>query len=161
VRNFPGRKFEGKVTRASGAIDPTTRTLRMQIDLPNPDYILWAGMYGQVTLPVMSEQPPLLVPTSAMLFQNDGTKVALVEDGKIKMKKIEVGRDLGQELEVVEGLSGKEQVVTNPGERLADGVAVQVAQPAKPEQQPSGAKTQTAAREVEVCPIPSDPLGRP
>src|SRR5439155_2986253 len=144
VRNFPGRKFEGKVTRASGAIDPTTRTLRMQIDLPNPDYILWAGMYGQMTLPVISEQPPLLVPTSAMLFQNDGTKVALVEDGKIKMKKIEVGRDLGQELEVVEGLSGKEQVVTNPGERLADGVEVQVATPS--EQQPPATKTQTAQR---------------
>src|SRR5205814_2209477 len=99
VRNFPGRKFDGKVMRSAGAIDAATRTLRMQIDIPNDDYTLWAGMYGQVTLPLQADQPPLLVPTSAMLFQTDGTKVALVDGGKIRMQKIAVGRDLGQELD--------------------------------------------------------------
>jgi membrane fusion protein, multidrug efflux system len=144
VRNFPGRKFIGKVVRTSGAIDPNTRTLRMEVDIPNADYTLWAGMYGQLTMPLLAENPPLIVPTSAMLFQTDGTKVALVDGGKIRMQKITVGRDLGQELEVTEGLSGEEKVVTNPGERLADGVEVEVAQPAKKDAVQS--KTQTAQR---------------
>ena len=144
VRNFPGRKFTGKVVRTAGAIDPNTRTLRMQIDIPNADYTLWAGMYGQVTMPILADNPPLVVPTSAMMFQSDGTKVAVVDGGKIRMQKITVGRDLGQELEVTEGLSGDEKVVTNPGERLADGVEVEVVQPAKKDAvQP---KTQTAQR---------------
>jgi RND family efflux transporter MFP subunit len=133
----------GKVVRTAGAIDPATRTLRMQIDIPNPDYALWAGMYGQVRLPILADQPPLLVPTSAMLFQPDGTKVALVDAGKIRMQKITVGRDLGQELEVTEGLSGDEQVVTNPGERLSDGVEVQIAQP---QNGTVTSRTQTAQR---------------
>src|SRR5207247_6341353 len=92
VRNFPGRTFQGKVARWAGAIDPATRTLRTEIDIPNPDYTLSAGMYGQVKLAVLADQPPLLVPTSAMLFQPDGTKVALVDGGKIRMQKIAVGR---------------------------------------------------------------------
>jgi RND family efflux transporter MFP subunit len=145
VRNFAGKKFAGKVVRTSGAIDPNTRTLRMEIDIPNSDYTLWAGMYGQVTLPILADNPPLIVPTSAMMFAQDGTKVALVDaGGKIRMQKITVGRDLGQELEVTEGLSGDDKVVTNPGERLADGVEVQVAQPGKKDAvQP---KTETAQR---------------
>jgi len=101
-------------------------------------------MYGQLTMPLLAENPPLIVPTSAMLFQTDGTKVALVDGGKIRMQKSTVGRDLGQELEVTEGLSGEEKVVTNPGERLADGVEVEVAQPAKKDAVQS--KTQTAQR---------------
>lgn len=127
VRNFPGKPFAGTVTRMSGAIDPTNRTLRVQIDIPNADYTLLAGSYGQVRLDILPAQPPLIVPTSAMVFQSDGTKVALVKDGKIQMQKVSLGRDLGIELEVTDGLSGDEHVVTNPGERLADGVEVDVA----------------------------------
>jgi len=126
VRNFPGKTFPGKVTRTTGEIDASTRTLRMQIDLPNPDYTLWAGMYGQVKLTITPDQPPLIVPTSAMIFRTDGTMVAIVQDGKVHLQKVVPGRDFGTEMEVLEGLKGDEKIVTNPGERLAEGVEVQV-----------------------------------
>lgn len=148
VRNFPGRLFKGKVVRSSGALDPATRTLKMEVDFPNSDDVLFAGMYGQVHLQIKSPTPPLMLPTSALVFDTDGTKVATVaENNKVKFQKILVGRDLGTELEVTDGLSGSEQVVSNPGERLADGVEVQIAPPtAQPGGAPSPAgKTQTAA----------------
>ncbi len=145
VRNFPGRLFKGKVVRSSGALDPATRTLKMEVDFPNQDDVLFAGMYGQVHLQIQSPTPPLILPTSALVFDTDGTKVATVaENNKVKFQKIQVGRDLGTELEVTDGLSGKEQVVSNPGERLADGVEVQIAPSAEPAPSPAG-KTQTAA----------------
>ena len=93
--------------------------------------------------PLLRDHPPMLVPSSALLYLQDGTKVAVVEDNKVKLKTIKIGRDLGAELEVVEGLTGDERVVANPGERLAEGVEVQVATPATAPPQP---KTQTAAR---------------
>jgi RND family efflux transporter MFP subunit len=136
VRNFPGKDFEGKVTRSTGSIDPNTRTLRTQIDLPNPDYTLWAGMYGQVKLKITPDNPPLIVPTSAMMFRPEGTVIAVVEDGTIRIKKVKLGRDFGTELEVVEGLSENEKVVSNPGERLAEGVAVQVMERKEPSSKP-------------------------
>jgi hypothetical protein len=78
-----------------------------------------------------------------MLFQSDGTKVVVVEDGKAMMKKVSLGRDFGTELEIAEGLNGNEQVVTNPGERLGDGVAVEVLKKNAPP--PVRQPTQTAA----------------
>jgi hypothetical protein len=75
---------------------------------------------------VKPEQPPMMVPTSAVVFDSKGTRVWVVEDNKVKSKPIEIGRDYGTELEARSGLSGQESVVTNPGERLAEGVDVQV-----------------------------------
>jgi RND family efflux transporter MFP subunit len=146
VRNFPGRQFTGKVTRAAGALDPSTRTLRMQVDFPNPDGTLIAGMYGQVRFQLADAQPPLLVPTGAMIFEADGTKVALVENNHVRFQKVDVGRDLGTELEVTNGLNGDEQVIANPGARLADGVEVQVVDTPTPPQVPPRDKTQTASK---------------
>jgi RND family efflux transporter MFP subunit len=142
VRNFPGRDFTGKVVRSAGTIDPATRTQRFEVDFPNADNTLLAGMYSQVKLSVFPQEPPLLIPASAMLFQTDGTRVAVVEDGKIKMRPIIIGRDLGTDVEVVEGLKGTEQIVTNPGERLAENVEVQViATSPKPDVAPVPVKT--------------------
>ncbi len=144
VRNFPGREFAGTVTRSAGAVDPNTRTLKFQIDVANKDDVLWAGMYGTISLPLLRDHPPMLIPTSALIVQADGTKVAVIEDGKVKMKTISIGRDLGQQLEVVQGLNDTEQVVSNPGERLADGVEVQIAKP----QQPAGDQPKTKVAEA-------------
>jgi RND family efflux transporter MFP subunit len=142
VRNLPGRAFVGKVVRTSGAVDPTNRTLRVELNVDNKENALWAGMYGTVTLPILRDQPPLIVPSSALLFQAQGTQVALVRDNKIAMQTINVGRDLGQELEVIGGLNENDQVVANPGERLAEGVEVEIA---KAPQAPKPAN-ETAAR---------------
>jgi RND family efflux transporter MFP subunit len=145
VSSLPGRKFTGTVSRNTGALDPATRTLRMQVDIPNKDYTLWAGMYGQVSLNIVPEQPPLIVPTSAMVFRSDGTVVAVVEDGKVKMTKVSVGRDMGTTMEIISGLNGTEQVVSNPGERLADGVEVKIVEPKTPDGASPAKPTQTAA----------------
>jgi RND family efflux transporter MFP subunit len=135
VRNYPGREFEGVVARTTGALDPATRTLRYEVDVPNKDGVLLAGMYGEVRIKAKQDEPPMVVPTSAVVFDAGGTKVWVVEDGKVYQKRVDVGRDFGTEIEVSNGLSGKEQVVTNPGERLADGVEVEAKLP--PQQQAS------------------------
>jgi RND family efflux transporter MFP subunit len=137
VRNFPGKVFEGKVTRTTGAIDPNTRTLRMQVDIPNPDLTLWAGMYGQVKLAITPDHPPLIVPTSAMMFKPDGTIIAVAEGNRVHLKKVTLGRDFGTELEVVDGLNDNDKVVSNPGERLSEGIEVQVLERKEPSTQAS------------------------
>ena len=84
-------------------------------------------MYAQARLQVSEGQPPMVVPTSAVVFDATGTKVWLVDrERKIHQQKVDVGRDLGTEVEISNGLSGDESVVTNPGERMADGALVQL-----------------------------------
>jgi RND family efflux transporter MFP subunit len=126
VPNYPGREFEGVVARSTGALDPQARTLRYEVDVPNKEGALKAGMYGTARILVKPAEPPMMVPTSAVVFDSKGTRVWVVEDNKVKSKPIEVGRDYGTELEARSGLSGNESVVTNPGERLAEGVDVSV-----------------------------------
>ncbi|MGD0540760.1 MAG: efflux RND transporter periplasmic adaptor subunit [Tepidisphaeraceae bacterium] len=125
--NYPGRKFMGIVARTAGALDPATRTLQTELDFDNADGRLWAGMYGQVIFNIHREKPVLTIPTSALVFNAQGTQVAIVDQGVIHFRKITVGRDLGTEIEVATGLTGDEQVVSNPGERLAEGSQVQLA----------------------------------
>jgi len=126
VRNYQGREFAGKVTRSAGAVDPATRTLRFQVDVPNADAKLYAGMYGEVRLPVAAERPTLTVPTSALVFGAEGTFVWVVEGDRAHKKSVVVGRDFGTELEITSGLSATDDVVKNPGERLVEGMTVRV-----------------------------------
>ena len=144
VRNYGEREFQGYVARSTAAIDPSTRTMQFELDFPNKDNALYPGMYGQARLPIAQTQPVMTIPSSSLVFNADGTQVAMVKDGKAHFQKVAVGRDLGTQLEIVDGLSPDDQVVTNPGERLTDGVEVQVAQ--KPasnsaqDQKPQGEK---------------------
>jgi multidrug efflux pump subunit AcrA (membrane-fusion protein) len=117
-----------------------TRTMQFELDFPNKDNLLYPGMYGQARLPVVQTRPTMTIPSSSLVFNAEGTQVAVVKDGKAYFQKVAIGRDLGTQLEIVEGLSGDDQVVTNPGERLSDGVEVQVAQKASPDQKPQGEK---------------------
>ncbi len=134
VRNFPGKEFKGKIVRSAGALDPSTRTLRYQIDVPNEDGVLFAGMYATARLQVNDAKPPLVVPTSALVFDSAGSKVWVVKDGKTYPQKVGLGRDLGVETEVESGLSGGESIVTNPGQRLAEGVDVELTANGKTQQ---------------------------
>lgn len=130
VRSFAGKSFVGNVARSANAIDPMTRTLRVEVDIPNAEGKLFPGMWGQVKFKIHQDKPPVVVPTSALVFGTDGMKVALLTDGnKVKYQPVSVGRDFGSEAEVATGLTGDEQVITNPGERLADGVEVKVISP--------------------------------
>jgi RND family efflux transporter MFP subunit len=131
VRNYPGRPFTGTVTRSTGAIDPQTRTLRFEVDFANKGDLLYAGMYGQVKFHVTQAQPPLMVPTSALVFNAQGTRVAIANEGRIQYRNVNLGRDFGQEIEVVDGIRADDLIVANPGERLVDGIEVQVTSPEK------------------------------
>jgi RND family efflux transporter MFP subunit len=129
-RNYPGHKFTGSVKRSTNLLDMTTRTLRTELDFKNDDpmHRIIPGMYGQAIFAIRRNQPVLTVPTSAMLFEADGKQVAVVGgDNKIHFQKITLGNDFGTEIEVLSGLKGDEQVVSNPGEKLAEGVEVTVA----------------------------------
>ena len=125
LRNFPGHEFEGVVTLTTGSVDPNTRTLRVQIDFDNKDGKLFAGEYGQVRLPVTEQQPVSIVRSSSMIFNAAGTEVAVLgSDNKIHIKNITIGRDLGTELEVTEGLAPDDRVIVNPAEQTTEGAEV-------------------------------------
>jgi RND family efflux transporter MFP subunit len=127
-RNYGERQFTGIIARTAGVLDPSTRTLLTELDFNNHDHLLWAGMYGEVDLDVHHDHPMLTIPTPAMLFEANGTQVAVVDDqNKIHFRPVTVGQDLGQKLEVVSGLSATDRIVTNPGEKLLDGIEVEVA----------------------------------
>jgi RND family efflux transporter MFP subunit len=125
VRNYPGRIFRGEVTRSAGAIDASTRTLRVQVDVANPDNVLLAGMYGQATLSIPEEHPTWVVPATAIIYNAEGLSLALVREGRVCFQKVTAGRDLGNEMEIEVGLDGTESVVLNAGNDLKEGTAVQ------------------------------------
>jgi RND family efflux transporter MFP subunit len=140
-RNYPGHTFRGVVTRSAGAIDPSTRTLRTELDFRNADpaFHIFPGMYGEAVFHIQREAPVLTVPTSALLFEADGKQVAVVDgNNKIHFQKITPGADFGTEIEVLDGLKGDEKVVANPGEQLTEGVAVE---PQEPQDKKPGAQT--------------------
>lgn len=127
VSNFPKREFEGKVARTAGSIDAATRTLRVEVDVPNPTSELIAGMYGQVRFRVQRVQPRLLVPASTIILGASGEHVAVVEGSRVRLRPVRIGRDFGSEVEISEGLTLADEVVVNPG-TLADGTEVEIHQ---------------------------------
>jgi RND family efflux transporter MFP subunit len=128
VRNFPGRTFPGTIARSAGSIDQATRTLRVEIDVPNADGTLLPGMYVEVRFHVHRETPPLILPTSALLFGSSGVTIAVLEGDRVRIRKITTGRDFGAEAEILGGLSASDVVINNPG-ILADGQSVSVGRP--------------------------------
>jgi RND family efflux transporter MFP subunit len=126
VPEIPGRLFTGKVTRIANALDPATRTLLTEIDVPNPDRELSSGIYCTVELKVRRRTPSLIVPAGAIVFDRDGLHVLVVENGVAHSRKITEIRDLGTEVEVSEGVKQGDQVVLSPPVDLDDGSKVQV-----------------------------------
>lgn len=127
VREKAGRVFQGTVARTSRELDPLTRALLVQIDIPNPDRALVSGMYAKVSLDVSRQDAPLLVPSTAALIDAAGTRVALVRDGAIHWQSVDIGADLGDKLAIASGLSEGDTVVATPSERLTEGLHVQPA----------------------------------
>lgn len=140
VRNFPGRQFKGHVLRSTGEVDAATRTLKFLVLLPNPDNMLFPGMYAQVKFLVHETTPTLTVFSGSLLYTPTGVKVGVVHGNRVTFTPIKLGRDLGTRLEVLEGLHREDAIVANPGERLTDGAEVRIVsgndnsdQPAPPE----------------------------
>lgn len=125
VREFAGRTFRGRVARTASALDPATRTLRAEIEVPNLDRALLAGMYAQVRFTVRRAAPPVVVPATALLSGSGGSRVALVgADRRVRFRPVELGRDLGATVEVLRGVEAGATLVVNPPEQLTDGAAV-------------------------------------
>src|SRR5213596_2426396 len=118
VQEFPGQDFDGTVTRAAGALDPQSRTMQVEVQVPNHEGRLYAGMYGQVKFLLADENAPIVVPANAFLFRTEGPQVATVVKGNhIHWQTIHVGRDFGTQLEVLDGLAENTKIVTNPTEK--------------------------------------------
>jgi RND family efflux transporter MFP subunit len=121
-----GRVFEGKVERTAAAIDTATRTMQVEISLPNRDGALLPGAYVQASLPLAASRD-LVIPTNALIFRAEGIQVASVDaGGRVKLLGVKVGRNFGNTVEVLEGLKGGEQLVLNPPDSMTDGDQVTV-----------------------------------
>lgn len=126
VSNLPGRKFSGAVARTANALDPASRTLLVEIHVPNPDGALLPGMYARVDLIGARSQSPLRIPSEALIARGEGTEVALVRpDHTVHLQKIEVGRDYGDRLEVIGGLHEGDVIIPNPSDVVREGMQVQ------------------------------------
>jgi RND family efflux transporter MFP subunit len=126
VPEMPGRDFPGTVTRIADALQPGTRTLLTEIDVPNPDHALSPGTYCTVELKIPRKTPSLIVPSEAIIFNRDGLSVAVVEDGIARIHAVTVVRDFGTTVEVSAGVKDGDQVILNPPVDLADGHKVKV-----------------------------------
>jgi RND family efflux transporter MFP subunit len=125
IPEIPDRTFPGTVTRIADALQPGTRTLLTEVDIPNPDGALTAGVYCTIELHIPRKTPSLLVPADAIIFNRDGLQVAVIEGGVAHIRKIWVARDLGTQVEAREGVKPDDQVILNPPVNLVEGSRVQ------------------------------------
>ena len=132
VPQYPGRKFTGKVTRTAEVIDPGTRTLLTQIDVPNADAALMPGGYASVHLKMTISTQRLQVPVNTMLFRAEGVQVVVVDAENVAhLRSITIGRDFGATVEVLQGLTPTDWLVMNPSDSIADKQSVHPQKPAE------------------------------
>jgi RND family efflux transporter MFP subunit len=125
-----GEQYRGTVARTARAIDTATRTMQVEIRVPNPSNSLITGSYVQVTLPINADAQSLVVPTNVLLFRPDGTRVALVDaGGKVHLTTVKLGTDFGTSVEVLSGLNAGDRIILNPADSLADGDVVTLSEP--------------------------------
>jgi len=125
VSHFPGRRFRGTVARTANALDPATRTMLVEVDVPNADGALFPGTYAEVDLSGSRTNPPLVVPAAAILFRTDGAQVAVVQaDDTVHLQKITVGRDYGDRVEILQGVEEGATIVAAPGDSAREGAKI-------------------------------------
>ncbi len=125
LAEFPQRKFEAKVVRAAGAMEANSRTLLVELEVDNSKGEILAGSYGQIKFAQPLEESPLTIPANTLLFREEGMQVGIVHpDGKVELRKIRLGRDLGKTVEVLDGLTPADSVIVNPSDSLIDGTIV-------------------------------------
>jgi RND family efflux transporter MFP subunit len=130
LQEFPGQKFLGTVVRTADAIDPGTRTLNTEVDVPNKDGKLLPGSFGEVHFATGTSVPRLTIPVNAMLFRAEGPRVAVIgNDNIVRLRPITIGRDFGATLEILDGLEVSDRIVINPSDSLEEGQKVNVAKP--------------------------------
>jgi RND family efflux transporter MFP subunit len=128
VREFPKKPFEGVVANASGALDTASRTLLTEVRVRNAESTLRPGMYADVKLHLERDHPPLIIPTSALIIQATGPRVAVLgAEQKVRFQAVELGRDYGATVEIVRGIEPGDQVITSPPDGLSESSVVRIA----------------------------------
>jgi RND family efflux transporter MFP subunit len=135
LSNFPGRHFLGKVAHTANALDPSSRTMLVEVDVPNPDGALFPGMYAEVDLGSAVVNQPLIVPAQALIVRSDGAQVAVVLSngalpdgaqpvGILHLQKVAIGRDYGDRVEIVQGVTEGATILAAPGESAQEGAKI-------------------------------------
>ena len=138
LTQFPGAKFEGQVVRTAEAIDLSTRTLLTEVDVPNKTGQLLPGGYAQVHLNVRVSQERLLVPVNSLLFRSEGLRAVVIDaNHRVHLQGLDIGRDYGTSLEVLNGLKQADWIVLNPPDAIENGQEVHVKEVANPLSAPS------------------------
>jgi RND family efflux transporter MFP subunit len=128
LAEFPGKAFPGKLVRTADEINAVTRTLNVEVDVNNPSGQLIAGSYAEVHFKVPGQVTTFVIPVECLIFRSEGLQVAVVNSGKAELLKVTPGHDFGDTIEIVSGLKGNEEVITNPPDSLVSGEPVQIAQ---------------------------------
>ena len=123
---YPKERFKGTIARSSEAIDPLSRTLRVEVDIENPKTLLLPGAYVFVHLPLSAASQAPTIPSNALLFRQEGLRVGVVRDGRVQLVPITIGHDYGSTVEVTAGLTPEDQVVVNPSDSLVSGTRVEI-----------------------------------
>jgi RND family efflux transporter MFP subunit len=126
LAEFPDRKFQGKVVRTADAINVTTRTLLIEVDVDNPAGTLLTGSYAEVHLAVPTKISTFLIPVNTLLFRTEGLRVGVVKEGKVVLTAVTPGHDFGDQIEIVSGLKSDDQVIVNPPDSIVSGQEVQI-----------------------------------
>jgi len=124
---FPGRRFTGRLVRTAEAMDASTRTLLAEVDVDNASGVLRPGAYAEVHLKLPAAAPAMILPANALLFRSEGMQVGVVRDGnKVELVRIIPGKDYGNEIEVLSGITETDNVILNPPDSLTSGEIVNV-----------------------------------
>jgi RND family efflux transporter MFP subunit len=125
LKELPDRVFNGTVARTSVALDPAARTMRTEIHIDNKAMLLAPGMYADVNITVPVTAKTFLIPANSLVSSSEGQRVVtLAKDGTVHFKKLQLGKDLGTDIEVIGGLNGSESLVVNPQDTLTEGAKV-------------------------------------
>jgi RND family efflux transporter MFP subunit len=126
LAEFPGSKFQGKLVRTADAINMTTRTLLIEVDVDNPKGTLLTGSYAEVHLKVPTQASTYLLPVNTLIFRSEGLQVGIVKDGNVALTTVTPGHDFGNQIEVVSGLNAYDQVIINPPDSIVSGQKVEI-----------------------------------
>ena len=152
VSELPGRSFNGTITRSTLALDPSTRSLLVEIDLPNPDHLLRPGTFAEVVIGLREVPNALVVPPQAITSTTKGKSVFTVEDGKAKAVPVHTGITDGRWIEITDGLKGEEDVVVVGKRQLLDHSPVQASPFQLPEATPSQQKFERRSAGIQPSP---------
>ncbi|MGA8440467.1 MAG: efflux RND transporter periplasmic adaptor subunit [Candidatus Sulfotelmatobacter sp.] len=132
LAEFPDKRFPGKLVRTADAINATTRTLLVEVDIPNPSGTLFSGSYAEVHLKIPTRNSTFLIPVNTLIFRSEKLQVGVVKNGKVSVTDVTPGHDFGNEIEIVAGLKANDQIVLNPPDSLVSGQEVEIVDAALP-----------------------------